>query len=358
MQADQEMERQERARLNMAQRRPGAFNDEELEDDENEILHNEMRRERMRMMLENNGVDGNEDPEDMQNMLDFEDVKGPLSVWLRKNDVIKFITKQFNAFLRNFKDDTGAFVYEDKIHDMCMNNKQSLQVVFTHLSQKNPTLAIWLAEEPALMLPILNDVAIELVGEVYPDYYKIYDNIFVRVKDLPVEDKLRDLRQVHLNALIKIRGVVTKRTGVFPELKQVYYRCQCGDLKGPIFHSTFDDNKQYMGQCIACQSNGPYKLESDMSIYRNYQKWTIQETPGSVPAGRVPRQKEVFILNDLVDQARPGDEVEITGIFINKFDYGANVKHGFPVFSTIIEANNVKRFGDENVIELTDEDKQ
>jgi len=37
-------------------------------------------------------------------------------------------------------------------------------------------------------------------------------------------------------------------------------------------------------------------------------------------------------LNDLVDTARPGDEVEITGIFINKFDYGANVKHGFPVF--------------------------
>jgi len=76
-----------------------------------------------------------------------------------------------------------------------------------------------------------------------------------------------------------------------------------------------------------------------------------------VPPGRVPRQKEVFILNDLVDKARPGDEVEITGIFMNKFDYGNNIKHGFPVFSTIIEANNVKRFGDERHVELTDEDK-
>lgn len=66
----------------------------------------------------------------------------------------------------------------------------------------------------------------------------------------------------------------------------------------------------------------------------------------------------MYILNDLVDSARPGDEVEITGIFINKFDYCANVKHGFPVFTTMIEANNVKRFGDENVVELTDDDKQ
>ena len=75
------------------------------------------------------------------------------------------------------------------------------------------------------MLPILNVVAQELVSEVYPDYGKIHDQIFVRVRDLPVEDKLRDLRQVQLNALIKIRGVVTKRTGVFPEEKTAYYRC-------------------------------------------------------------------------------------------------------------------------------------
>ena len=34
------------------------------------------------------------------------------------------------------------------------------------------------------------------------------------------------------------------------------------------------------------------------------------------------------------------------------------MKHGFPVFNTIIEANSVKRFGDDSVVELTDEDKK
>jgi DNA replication licensing factor MCM2 len=71
----------------------------------------------------------------------------------------------------------------------------------------------------------------------------------------------------------------------------------------------------------------------------------------------VPRQKEVYLLNDLVDSARPGDEVEITGIYINRFDYFSNIKHGFPVFQTIIEANFVRKFGDELLSELTDEDK-
>ena len=159
--------------------------------------------------------------------------------------------------------------------------------------------------------------------------------------------------------MIKIRGVVTKRTGVFPELKESWYRCRgCSNLEGPFYNNTTEEGRVHLGSCMICSAGkDSYVLEEQNCIYRNYQKWTIQETPGSVPPGRVPRHKDVMILNDLVDSARPGDEVEITGIFMNKFDYGANVKHGFPVFSTVIEANNVKRFGDEQIVELTDEDK-
>jgi DNA replication licensing factor MCM2 len=50
------------------------------------------------------------------------------------------------------------------------------------------------------------------------------------------------------------------------------------------------------------------------TIYRNYQKLTLQESPGIVPAGRLPRYKEVILLNDLIDCARPGEEIEVTGI--------------------------------------------
>jgi DNA replication licensing factor MCM2 len=252
LQLNEELDREDRQRVNMANRRVGAFYDEENEDDENEVLHNEMRRERMRMMMDNgNGMDGDEnDPDrEMQNMLDFEDVKGPLQQWLRKVSVIKYITSQFNQFLRNFRDpETGGYVYEDKIHEMCMNNKQSLEINFTHLSAKNPTLAIWLAEEPALILPNLSQVAMELISEVYPDYSNLYKDVFVRVKDLPVEDKLRDLRQVHLNALIKIRGVVTKRTGVFPELTEMYYKCmKCNLIRGPYMHQSDEDPRNFLG---------------------------------------------------------------------------------------------------------------
>merc|ERR1740117_1131200 len=176
---------------------------------------------------------------------DYSNAPGLISQWITRKEVNAFIHRKFSAFLRTFKDDNEREVYESRIHEMCKDNKQSIEINFTHLSTKQPTLAIWLAEEPALMLPVLNEVAMDTVLEVYPDYHQIHNDIFVRVRDLPVEDKLRDLRQVHLNALIKIRGVVTKRTAVFPELKDLYFKCaNCGDIKGPLLNTSYEQDQK------------------------------------------------------------------------------------------------------------------
>jgi DNA replication licensing factor MCM2 len=216
-----------------------------------------------------------DDQDMMQDVIDYEEVKGQLSQWIQRGEVIRWIRKSFSNFLRSFKDEQGVSVYEERIREMCSNNKQSLEVTFNHLSEKYPFLAIWLAEEPSLMLPILNEVALEVTLELFSEYYLIHSTIYARIRDLPVEDKLRDLRQIHLNALIKIRGVVTKRTGVFPEYNKIFYRCTCGDSKGPIFHNNAHEGKQFLGQCVVCQSNGPFTVDEVKTVYRNYQKMTI-----------------------------------------------------------------------------------
>jgi DNA replication licensing factor MCM2 len=355
---EKQMDQEARAKAQRG-RRAGAFMDDDEYSEADDVAR-QMRLERMRQQNQRDedvGAAG-EDHEMVQDVIDYEEVKGPLSQWIQRPEVVRWIRKSFSNFLRSFKEEqTGVSVYEERIREMCSNNKQSLEVTFIHLSVRYPFLAIWLAEEPMLMLPILNEVALEVTIELFPDYHAIHHTIYARIRDMPIEDKLRDLRQIHLNSLIKIRGVVTKRTGVFPEYNKIFYRCQCGDIKGPIFHNNPFEGKQFLGQCVVCQSNGPFTVDEVNTVYRNYQKMTIQETPGTVPPGRVPRQKEVYVLNDQVDSARPGDEVEITGVYINRFDYFSNVKHGFPVFTTIIEANYIRRFGDEDIIELTEEDK-
>ncbi len=55
------------------------------------------------------------------------------------------------------------------------------------------------------------------------------------------------------------------------------------------------------------------QVNTTETVYRNYQKLTLQESPGSVQAGRLPRHKEVILLHDLIDCARPGEEIQVTG---------------------------------------------
>ena len=104
---------------------------------------------------------------------------------------------------------------------------------------------------------------------------------------------------------------------------------------------------------------------------------TLQESPGSVPAGRLPRHREVILLWDLIDSAKPGEEIvciffdswaiyytltskqEVTGIYRNNFDASLNAKNGFPVFSTIIEANHINKKEDLfAAFRLTEEDEK
>jgi len=63
---------------------------------------------------------------------------------------------------------------------------------------------------------------------IYPvtclqNYSQVQPEIHVRIQNLPVSDKLRDLRQAHLNSFVRVSGVVTRRTNVFPQLRVIRY---------------------------------------------------------------------------------------------------------------------------------------
>lgn len=237
-------------------------------------------------------------------------------------------------------------------------NAESLEVSYIHLMNSRPILAYFLANSPFSMLTIFDDVAMDAILLYYPSYDRIHSEIHVRITDLPQSSSLRDLRQSDLNCLVRVSGVVTRRTGVFPQLKYVKFDCgKCGATLGPFFQDTNKELK--ISFCSACSGRGPFTVNSEQTVYRNYQKMTLQESPGSVPAGRLPRHREVILLWDLIDVAKPGEEVEITGIYRNNFDAALNSKNGFPVFSTILEANHISKKDDQYAtIHLTEEDEK
>ena len=363
---DEATRRQLDARMNkrdreLARRRrmPAAFLQDEDEDGEMDLTR-QPRRRRHHYDEEQEDEDMGEDIMDEELSLEtLQDVKASsLTDWVALPAVYRSIFREFKSFLTEYTDDNGTSVYGTRVRTLGEINAESLEVSYDHLSASKAILAYFLANAPAEVLKIFDQVAMDVTLLHYPDYERIHSEIHVRISDLPVHYTLRQLRQTHLNCLVRVTGVVTRRTGVFPQLKYVRFDCtKCGVTLGPFQQESNVEVK--ISYCQNCQSRGPFTLNSEKTVYRNYQKLTLQESPGTVPAGRLPRHREVILLWDLIDSAKPGEEIEVTGIYRNNYDAQLNNRNGFPVFATILEANHVVQSHDQLAgFRLTEEDER
>ncbi|CAG9463626.1 unnamed protein product [Pedinophyceae sp. YPF-701] len=359
--AEDELEFREAQELRRQVRRgkvrlPGALMD----------LDDEGPRRRRRIDAAQAGALGEEDEELVPLDIELENYRGSVKEWVSQEPVQAQIERYFVMFLRTFQDDHGERRYVSLVTSMCAANRQSLEVSFADLTafraseerNQGKTLAFFTAECPRTTLPVLSKAAMRVVLELFPEYHQVHREVFVRISGLPFTESIRAIRQVHLNQLVQTTGVVVRRTGVFPQLQEVKFVCaKCRYTLGPFYQNTETEVKPQ--QCPNCESRGPFSLDTENTIYRSYQKITLQESPGTVPAGRLPRAKEVILLHDLIDCARPGEEIEVSGCYTNSFDASLNVQHGFPVFGTVIEANFVNKREDRfAAYKLTDEDRE
>ncbi|BFZ08073.1 hypothetical protein BsWGS_11112 [Bradybaena similaris] len=298
-----------------------------------------------------------EDDEMIESIENLEDMKGhTVREWVAMLGPKTEIKHRFKNFLRTYVDQKGHNVYREKIRQMVELNKESLVIDYNMLASMEQVLAYFLPEAPLEMLNNLDEAAKEVVFSMYPNYERITKSIHVRIADLPLIEEIRSLRQLHLNQLIRTNGVVTSVTSVLPQLSVIRYDCnKCSFVLGPFYQTQNTEIKP--GSCPECQSQGPFEINMEQTVYKNYQRITIQESPGKVPAGRLPRSKDAILLDDLVDTCKPGDEIELTGIYHNNYDGSLNTANGFPVFATVIQANYVTKKDDKTAVaSLTDED--
>ncbi|KAG2218110.1 hypothetical protein INT45_002360, partial [Circinella minor] len=334
----------------------GAFLDDLDDEGDQPVLTTRPRRRHNYDMDDMNDMD---DAVPEMSLEDLRNVKNAtIGEWVSLEAPRRAAKREFKNFLQTYVDENGTSVYGERIRDMGERNRESFEVNYEHLTQSKPVLAYFLANSPIALLKIFDEIALEVTLLQFPEYERIHREIHIRITDLPTVNTLRELRQSQLNCLVRVSGVVTRRTGVFPQLKWVKYNCgKCNELLGPFYQDIHNEIK--IRTCPSCQSKGPFIVNMEQTVYRNYQKLTIQESPGTVPPGRLPRHREVICLWDLIDQAKPGEEIEVIGVYRNNFDASLSTKNGFPVFATIIEANYISKKEDMfAAYRLTDDDKK
>ena len=143
--------------------------------------------------------------------------------------------------------------------------------------------------------------------------------------------------------MVSLEGIVTKCSLVRPKvIKSVHY-----NERKNIFHF-----REYRDQTMTAngaastsvypqedEEGNPLITEYGYCTYRDHQTISIQEMPERAPAGQLPRGVDVIMDDDLVDTCKPGDRVQLVGIFRSLGN--RNAGQGSATFRTLILANNV-----------------
>ncbi|KAH0151560.1 DNA replication licensing factor mcm3, partial [Aureobasidium melanogenum] len=83
----------------------------------------------------------------------------------------------------------------------------------------------------------------------------------------------------------------------------------------------------------------PLVTEYGFCTYRDHQTISIQEMPERAPAGQLPRSVDVIMDDDMVDRVKPGDRIQLVGIYRSLGN--RNAASGSSTFRTLVLANNI-----------------
>ncbi|KAH0560074.1 hypothetical protein GP486_003409 [Trichoglossum hirsutum] len=151
----------------------------------------------------------------------------------------------------------------------------------------------------------------------------------------------RTLSSSHLNRMVSLEGIVTRCSLVRPKVvKSVHY-----NERKQLFHFREYKDQTNIGNGPTTSSvypqeddeGNPLVTEYGYCTYRDHQTVSVQEMPERAPAGQLPRGVDIIMDDDLVDRVKPGDRIQLVGIYRSL----GSGKSGNTTFKTLILANHV-----------------
>lgn len=238
-----------------------------------------------------------------------------------EDDQMRDRSRKFEEFLVS---DSPIYNYKDDIHRMLQQDKTRLIVNIDDLRDYKRDFADGLLKQPVEFLPAFDDALVSIVKQLYdPEKHDIETKSYRIGFSGSFGDhhvSPRTLHAAQLGKMISLEGIITRCSLVRPKmLKSVHY---CPETH--LFHAreyrdatTSTSNLPPTSSVTPQTDDEGHQLQMEYGhcVFRDHQRISIQEMPERAPAGQLPRSTDIILDDDLVDKCKPGDRIQLVGVY-------------------------------------------
>ncbi|KAM7470817.1 hypothetical protein LguiA_009000 [Lonicera macranthoides] len=238
----------------------------------------------------------------------------PMFVW-GTNISVQDVNAAILRFLRNFREQSleNEGKYMRAIHHVIEVEGESLEVDAHHIFDYDTDLYMKMVRYPLEVLAIFDIVLMDMVSRINPYFEK---HIQARIFNLKTSVSMRNLNPSDIEKMVSLKGMVIRCSSIIPEIREAVFRCLvCGYYSDPIVVDRGRISEPTQCGKQECQTKNAMTLVHNRCRFADKQIVKLQETPDEIPDGGTPHTVSLLMHDKLVDAGKPGDRVEITGIY-------------------------------------------
>ena len=272
---------------------------------------------------------------------------------------------------------------QSQISETNKTNSPRFNIDIDKMRETDPELVKSIIKNPMQVLNLierhLNEISKDLKGEKIIQKQSVEEK-----KENPIRINCignlgknlvspRGLRAMLSNQYVGVQGIVIRTSIVRPKLVYSVHYCEetgSGSIKEYYDQMTINPSDRNLNGNFQGQANGyinnavptkdnnqhPLSFEYGFSKFKQFQIILVQELPERTPVGQLPRSVEVILEEDLVDKVKPGDRVEVRGVF--KIISSQSTSYSGISRNVLIATNIISLTGDIDKPNLTGEDIQ
>ena len=255
------------------------------------------------------------------------------------------LADKVKEFLTQYKDSTGSFSYVEQIDQMMPKHAKYIVVDFNDLVSV-PLIESKFVESPDEILHAFSRAIKEILQERFPEYArKIEHEIRARIANFPADRSLRQINSEVITKMISVSGMVVRASEVKPLAKEVTYKCLDKHISVFTLLDGMSLNTSVKCQTPNCKHTNLAIIPED-SRFIDFQIVRLQELPEDLPPGQLPHYVNISMKQDLVDYARPGDRIVLTGIVrIEQERISGVTKSESALYRLRMDGNNIEFIG-------------